>query len=605
MASSTTRRRVGATVELDGAKEYKEAIAELNVGNATLRSEMQKLQAEYKGQADSTEYLTKKGDLLERQLLQQQDKVKKLQEAVAWATKEYKEADSRTQEWIQKLNRAQAEEFNLKHAIEENNQALENQGNVMNKIAGSVQGVADKFGIQLPAGADKALNAMKGFSNGSVAAMAAVGAAVAAVVEGVKALTQMTLDVASDVDTIITESIVTGIDTKTYQALQYAENLVDVSVSSMTGSLSKLMQNMNAARSGNEELASTFQSLGIEIQNSDGTLRDSYDVMLEIVDALGQMASGTERDALTTQLLGKSAQELNPLIEAGSAALRKYGETAEAVGYILDEDQIEKLGEVDDAYQEVQLTIEGLKKQMAADFAPAAKEAMELFRDVVQAAGKALKDSGLIENLATIITNLISIIRSIGQMLQQIPGFNQALGILKVTLGAIAQFTAVIADAADLIKSIVTLDFRGAANALGFGYGRGEANHWQTVYMTQNGTYDQYAEYYANKRGESNHSGYKYDTAIGQYYDEKTGNYITNPGWNAGGTDSWRGGLTWVGEAGPELVALPQGSSVYSAQDSQNMGGDTFYITIDAASVREFNDIVEMARSARIRRRMR
>ena len=29
MASSTTRRRVGATVELDGAKEYKEAIEEL------------------------------------------------------------------------------------------------------------------------------------------------------------------------------------------------------------------------------------------------------------------------------------------------------------------------------------------------------------------------------------------------------------------------------------------------------------------------------------------------------------------------------------------------------------------------------------------------
>lgn len=41
-----------------------------------------------------------------------------------------------------------------------------------------------------------------------------------------------------------------------------------------------------------------------------------------------------------------------------------------------------------------------------------------------------------------------------------------------------------------------------------------------------------------------------------------------------------------------------------SAQDSR-MGGDTFYITIDAASVKEFNDIVEMAQSARVRQRMR
>lgn len=567
-------RKVGARVELDGEREYKQALSELNTGNATLRTEMQKLQAEYKGSADSSEFLTKKSELLERQLLQQQDKVKKLQEAVEWAAKEYGEADKRTQEWVQSLNRAQAEEFKLQHSIEENNEALENQGNVMNNIAGSVQDLAGKFGIQLPSGADKALNAMKGFSNGSVAAMAAVGAAVAAVIEGVKALTQMTLDVASQVDTVISESLVTGIDTKTYQALQYAENLVDVSVSTMSSSLTKLMQNMRSARDGNEELAKTFQSLGIEIQNSDGTLRDSYDVMMELVDALGTMEAGTERDAVTTALLGKSAQELNPLIEAGSKALQEYGEQAEAVGFILDEQQIKKLGEVDDAYQEVQLTIDALKKQMAADFAPAAKEAMELFRDVVQRAGEMLKESGLIENLGMIIQNLIQIIRSVGQIVAGIPGLDQALGMLKVTLGAIAQFTAVIADAADLIGSLLRLDFSGAANAMGFGYGSGNANNLQRVTMQQQGRLQQYDDFYAGR--------------------------------NAGGTDSWRGGLTWVGEAGPELVALPQGSQILSAQESRG-AGDVYIdtVVIDAKSVTELNDIVRIFNGAQVRARMR
>ena len=566
-------RKVGARVELDGEREYKQALSELNTGNATLRTEMQKLQAEYKGSADSSEFLTKKSELLERQLLQQQDKVKKLQEAVEWAAKEYGEADKRTQEWVQSLNRAQAEEFKLQHSIEENNEALENQGNVMNNIAGSVQDLAGKFGIQLPSGADKALNAMKGFSNGSVAAMAAVGAAVAAVIEGVKALTQMTLDVASQVDTVITESLVTGIDTKTYQALQYAENLVDVSVSTMSSSLTKLMQNMRSARDGNEELTASFQNLGIQIQNEDGTLRDSYDVMMELVDALGTMEAGTERDAVTTALLGKSAQELNPLIEAGSKALQEYGEQAEAVGFILDEQQIKKLGEVDDAYQEVQLTIEGLKKQMAADFAPAAKEAMELFRDVVQRAGEMLKESGLIENLGMIIQNLIQIIRSVGQIVAGIPGLDQALGMLKVTLGAIAQFTAVIADAADLIGSLLRLDFSGAANALGFGYGSGNANNLQRVTMQQQGRLQQYDDFYAGR--------------------------------NAGGTDSWRGGLTWVGEAGPELVALPQGSSVYSAQDSQNMGGDTYIFDINVKDLEDLQGLIRWAKNYRVAARMR
>lgn len=37
----------------------------------------------------------------------------------------------------------------------------------------------------------------------------------------------------------------------------------------------------------------------------------------------------------------------------------------------------------------------------------------------------------------------------------------------------------------------------------------------------------------------------------------------------AGGTDFWRGGLTWVGEEGPELVNLPRGSQVFPAAASQ------------------------------------
>ena len=588
MASSTTRRRVGATVELDGEKEYKQAVASLNQANKVLASEMTKLKAEYKGQADSTEFLTKKGVLLEQQLQQQHEKVKYLKDQLEKATS----AEKQNAEWVNKLkialNNAEAAEFNLQHSIEENNQALENQGNVMNKVAGSVQGIADKFGIQLPAGADKALNAMKGFSNGSVAAMAAVGAAVAAVIEGVKALTQMTLDVAADVDTIITESIVNGIDTRTYQALQYAENLVDVSVSTMSSSLTKLMQNMRSARDGNEELASSFQSLGIQIQNEDGTLRDSYDVMMELVDVLGMMEAGTERDAVTTALLGKSAQELNPLIEAGSKALQEYGEQAEAVGYILDEDQIKKLGEVDDAYQEVQLTVEALKKQMAAEFAPAAKEAMELFADVVQKAGKALVDSGIIDGIGEVIISLSMTAKQVLELLGLTDTIPEKLSPVADALYEVADLIARINDGFSFFSGLFKTGsifkmkegFEQMKNALGFGYGSGNPNNHQKMRMIHEGTWDQYSDFYG----------------IGH---------------NATGTEDWRGGLTWVGETGPELVDVPQGSRIYSATESAAMMGDVVVNQVFHINVDDLQDLQKLiswgktaAANARVANRM-
>ena len=73
-------------------------------------------------------------------------------------------------------------------------------------------------------------------------------------------------------------------------------------------------------------------------------------------------------------------------------------------------------------------------------------------------------------------------------------------------------------------------------------------------------------------------------------------------GGNAYGTYNFPGGLTWVGEKGPELVELPTGSKVYPNGTLPNTlsGGTTVYnITIDANSVREFNDIVRIAQSER------
>lgn len=599
-------RNVGAKVVLDGEKEYKQALSELNAGNKTLASEMRKLQAEFKGNTESTEYLTKAGELLERKLLQQQDKVSKLREALAFAAKEYGEASERTQYYVQQLNNAEAAEFDLQHAIEENTKALNGENKEMVGLGDTVDQLADKFGIRLPEGAKKALNGMQGLSTGTVAAMAAAAAAVAAVVTVVKELGQITLDVAAQVDEYLAQSAITGVPTEMLQAWDYAAPLIDTDAETIKGAMTKITKAMGDAASGSESAQEKFAALGVSIYDeTDGSLRSAEEVFYDIVDALGQMQAGAERDAIAMELMGKSAQELNPLINAGSNALKAYSKEAQAAGYILDRDQIKKLGEVDDAYQKLQLQIEANRKQLAADFAPAAKAAMELFTDVVKKAGEMLSRSGLIENLASIIESLVDILRSAGDILKGIPGFNQSLSMVSAVLGGIAQFCALIADTADVIAGILTLDFSRIGNAMGFGKSSGTLSHWQSVYMHQEGTLDQYQEYYANKRGESMHEGYGYDPATGQYYDIATGNYIYNTGWNAGGTENWRGGLTWVGESGPELVNLPQGSQVRTAQESeQAVGGDSYYFNVNVRDLEDLQALIIWAKTLRVTKNM-
>lgn len=52
-----------------------------------------------------------------------------------------------------------------------------------------------------------------------------------------------------------------------------------------------------------------------------------------------------------------------------------------------------------------------------------------------------------------------------------------------------------------------------------------------------------------------------------------TGGFGLKIGTNAAGTNSWRGGLTWVGEQGPELVNLPKGTQIFPSDIARGVAG--------------------------------
>lgn len=597
-------RTVKARVELAGEKEYKAAIADLNKGNAVLSSEMKKLQAEYKGQSESTEALTKKGELLERQLLQQKDKVQTLRDALAHAAAQYGESAEETQNWQIKLNNAEAAQYDLENAIRENSSALEGETETMKGLGDTVGDLADRLGIKLPDNARKALNGMQSLSGGTVAAMGAAVAGITALYKAVQQLHQMTIEAAANVDEILTDSMTSGLSTQTIQQLKYAENLIDVSYGTITSTLTKLTRNMAEANDGNAALAESFENLGVSILDTDGSLRSAESVFYDVVDALGGIENTTARDAAAMELLGKSAQELNPLIVQGSAALREYAKEAEATGYVLDESQLQKLGEVDDAYQELQLQIQATKQQLAVEFAPTAKAVLEGFADLVKTAGDALTKSGLVRGVGDLVQFAGALLQPLGALLGLAPELTSGLQPLYTVLHGIAGVFALIADVGNAALGVLT-GFSAAGRtrfntALGLNAKYGMYSNMQRW----DGTAAEYEGWRNSSYSGSYNANYGYDTASGRYYDRDTGNYIY--GYNAAGSSNWRGGMTWLAEDGPEAVFLPSGSRIMNAQETrQAMGGDTFYISIDAQSVREFNDIVEIARSARVRSRMR
>ena len=87
----------------------------------------------------------------------------------------------------------------------------------------------------------------------------------------------------------------------------------------------------------------------------------------------------------------------------------------------------------------------------------------------------------------------------------------------------------------------------------------------------------------------------------GQVNNVSTRDAYSRIGSNAKGTSNWRGGLTWVGEEGPEIVDLPRGSRVYP-NGTYPAGGDTYIIenvTLEARTIQELNDIYRVFKNQR------
>ena len=630
---------INSKIKLDGEREYKAALAEIKSGLNVLKSELNLASEQFRDNADSVEALTKKNDILDRTILTQKEKIEQIEKALQSSASAYGEADERTNRWKTQLNNAQAELVKMERALKDNEDALQKaqreadgttnafgklkkalsdtkeqgggikglfsnlkeefSGNdeVMRGLGDALTDVAGKFGIQLPEGAQKAVESLNGIHAGAALAVTGLALVAAAVVKAEKALISMTKESAAYVDNILTMSQTTGQSAEQLQEFSYATELLDVSMDTLQGSLTKLTNNMQNAINGTGDAKSAFEQLGISLTNADGSMRSANDVFYDTIDALGEVQNATERDALSMDIFGRSAQDLNPLIIQGSDTLKDYAKEAHDVGYVLDNEALEALGAVDDGFQRLQKTQESVKNQMAAEFAPYLTKALEDIRELIQKVGKALVESGAVDAFGSILESSVALLEPLGSLISAV------LPALTAALKPIAQTVALIADTANVIVGLFTFNGDKIRTALGLNASSGQLSNMQRASGAYNGyRYSQSAGWITEGTYTDAELRSMYNSEVSAGTAQGTFEAWKNAGsWrrNASGTDWFPGGRTLLSEHGAETAILPQGTRILTAQETRQSGGDTYNITIDAHTVREFEDILRIVQERR------
>lgn len=610
---------INTKVKMDGEKEYRAALAQINAGLKNLGAEMRATEQDFADNADSVEALTAKGDVLARQMQTQQEKVDTLREVLQKAGESYGEADKRTIDWSTSLIDAETKLKQMQEALEENNAELDKAGasgskfqqamdkvkdsvakakeegtgakgvfaNLKESFAGSkgetvglgdaIGGAADKLGINLPEGATKALNSLNGINAGTAAAVGGFAALIAAVVKVEKQLMSITKESAEYAKEVKTLASVTGQSVEEVQEWQYASDMLGVSYDRVKDSLKEITNKMQEAQNGSEDTAKAFETLGVKLEDTDGNLRSADAVFYDVIDSLGNMSNQAERDALAMDLMSESAQELNPLVEVGSEGLKKYTDEAHEMGYVLDNEAVEALAATDAAQQKLLKTQEAVTKQISAEYAPYMTEALGDTADFIQKIGKAFVESGVVDKFGSILSSATQILEPLGDLTVAV------LPALDAALKPVATTMALIADTTNLLVGLLTLNGDKIKTALGLNMSSGQLSNMQQL---------QY-------KGALS-SGSSYVSGVGY---TGTGGYMGADGkWhqNAAGTDNFIGGVTWVGENGPEPVWLPQGSRIGTNQEGRSLsGGDTYNFIVQANEIREIDDFIRRMKNQR------
>jgi len=274
-------------------------------------------------------------------------------------------------------------------------------------------------------------------------------------------------------DTLITDATKYGMDVETLQRWQAAADAIDTSVEDIIKANDKLMKSYGGEKTGVALITTEMGQYGIAIKDANGQMRDQMDVFWDFIDVIRNVESETERNALAQEIFGKSYRDLLPLIEKGRDG---WEEASSAASYVTEEN-VNKLGELNDKLNELDQKWQTTKMTLLANLAPAFEKIADALEHMMDLLGDwAASDEGqaTITKLGEAVANLITDFANGGfeKMFEGATGALEKIAdfLSKITSGEILDGIKKIAEAFLAIKFSEAF-LRGANLLRSFGFG--------------------------------------------------------------------------------------------------------------------------------------
>lgn len=160
-----------------------------------------------------------------------------------------------------------------------------------------------------------------------------------------------------------------NVSTDDLQAWHYAAKLNGVEADELNSSIQRLGASLaDAAKGGGQ--AKAFKDLGVDLENTDGSLKSSIQVFEEAGVAIGAIADPTKAAGYAADLFGKQYARLLPLFKQGPEGLAKLRKEFEELGGGISAEFIKNAADFNDQIDKLKVVGTSLGSQALGPLVP-------------------------------------------------------------------------------------------------------------------------------------------------------------------------------------------------------------------------------------------
>lgn len=391
MATSGVNVKMGVS----GVSQFRADIKKTQDSLKTLDESLKLNEKQFKQTGDAEEYMQTKSELLKGKIEGQKSVIDNCRKALEEMEKKGVDKSSKAfQDMQRQLLRTKGDLLDTENELNNIGAAGETAGDGVDAMNAQLKRIGDGVSYQ---NVTEGLEKITGGMTKVVQKAWQMG----------EAIVKATLGAGSWADELKTTAAQYEIDPEQLQRMRKTANLIDTDVDTILSAQQKLRQGVGKK---DKEALGAFAALFGE--GYDPSKKNAIDAFWDAGEALMKLEDEYDKQVYAQKLFGKSWRELVPLFETGR---KEYDKTMDSWS-VVENEQLDALGKMDDQYQKMTGEWETFKMEMLSAFSGPLTDGMEKITGLFEQLNKYLdSDEGqemltkLGETISTVIDELINV----------------------------------------------------------------------------------------------------------------------------------------------------------------------------------------------------